>query len=172
MVKIFKYKISTLEIIVCIAFIFYLIFNVQTPSFLIGTIDSPMGVIALMILVLCLFLYTNPILGILGLFVIYEMVRRSSMMVSGQVPMMQYTPTQIQKERHMTEMNLPKAFEQPMAYQEPMIDVSLGPSKNNETSLEEEIVLSMAPMGVSEPVGYVNTSFKPVSENLHNASSA
>ena len=172
MVKIFKYKITTLEIITIVAFIAYLIFNVQTPLFLIGSIDSPMGVIILMILVLCLFLYANPILGILGLFVSYEMIRRSSMAVSGKVPMIQYTPTQIQKERHMADMNLPKAFEQPNIYQEPMIDVGIDQLIQNNSSLEEEIVQSMAPMGVSEQVGYVNTSFKPVSENIHNASSA
>ena len=100
------------------------------------------------------------------------MIRRSSMAVSGKVPMIQYTPTQIQKERHMADMNLPKAFEQPNIYQEPMIDVGIDQLIQNNSSLEEEIVQSMAPMGVSEQVGYVNTSFKPVSENIHNASSA
>lgn len=172
MVKLFKYKISTLEIITIVAFIIYLIFNVQTPLFLLGMVDTPIGVIFLMILVLCLFIYTNPILGVLGLFVAYEMIRRSSMAVSGKVPMIQYTPTQIQKERHMEEMNLPKAFEQPNIFHESMIDVGIEQPIQNNSSLEEEMVLSMAPMGVSEQVGYVNTTFKPVSENIHNASSA
>jgi hypothetical protein len=170
MVKLFKYNISTLEIIVFVAFIVYLIFNVQTPSFLIGTVDSPVGVIVLMLLVLYLFIYTNPILGILGLFVAYEMIRRSSMMVSGKVPMIQYTPTQIQKERQMSEMNIPKAFEQPMMHQEPMFQ-DRGSKNQDDSTLEVEMVQSMAPL-MNAPSGYVETAFKPVMENVHNASLA
>jgi hypothetical protein len=170
MVKLFKYNISTLEIIVFVAFIVYLIFNVQTPSFLIGTVDSPVGVIVLMLLVLYLFIYTNPILGILGLFVAYEMIRRSSMMVSGKVPMIQYTPTQIQKERQMSEMNIPKAFEQPMMHQEPMFQDRRSQNQND-SNLEVEMVQSMAPL-MNTPAGYVETAFKPVMENVHNASLA
>jgi len=170
MVKLFKYKISTLEIIVFVAFIVYLIFNVQTPSFLIGTVDSPLGVVIVMLLVLCLFIYTNPVLGILGLFVAYEMIRRSSMMVSGKVPMIQYTPTQIQKERHMTEMNIPKAFEQPMMLQEPLNHDSMNKTQND-TELEVEMVKSMAPL-MNSPTSYVDTTFKPILENVHNASLA
>jgi len=170
MVKLFKYKISTLEIIVFVAFIIYLIFNVQTPHFLIGTVDSPFGVVILMLLVLCLFIYTNPVLGILGLFVAYEMIRRSSMMVSGKVPMIQYTPTQIQKERHMTEMNIPKAFDQSKILQEPMNQDNQSKTQND-TSLEVEIVQSMAPL-MNSPTSYVDTTFKPILENVHNASLA
>ena len=48
-----------------------------------------------MIFVLLLFLYVNPILGVLGLFVSYEIIRRSSMEVSGKVAMLQYTPKQV-----------------------------------------------------------------------------
>lgn len=168
MVKLFKYKISTLEIIVFIAFIIYLIFNVQTPRFLIGTVDSPLGVVIIMLLVLSLFIYTNPVLGILGLFVAYEMIRRSSMMVSGKVPMIQYTPTQIQKERQMVEMNIPKAFEQPTMIQEPM-NHETKTQIHNDSTLEVEMVQSMAPL-MSSPSGYVDTTFKPILEHVHNAS--
>lgn len=169
MVKLFKYKISTLEIILFIVLIFYLVFNVQTPHFFTGIIDSPLGIIILMVFVLMLFLYVNPILGVLGLFVAYEMIRRTTLNISGNVPMMKYTPTQIHKERQMVKMNLPNAFELPLNKQETFENIVNSDSKK---TLEEEIVNSMAPIGVNEAVGYIDSSFKPVMESSHNASNA
>jgi hypothetical protein len=92
------------------------------------------------------------------------------MMVSGKVPMIQYTPTQIQKERQMSEMNIPKAFEQPMMHQEPMFQ-DRGSKNQDDSTLEVEMVQSMAPL-LNAPSGYVETAFKPVMENVHNASLA
>lgn len=167
MVKLFKYEISYLEIIVLIVFALYLVFNVQTPTFLVGVVDTPVGIFVLLLFILYLFLYTNPILGILSLFVVYEMVRRSSLTVSGQVPMIQYTPTQIQKEREMQQMNLPNAFEQ--LQQDSLL--SVGAPSHNDSSLEVELVNAMAPL-VDSPITYMESNYKPVVENVHNASYA
>lgn len=167
MVKLFKYEISYLEIIVLIVFALYLVFNVQTPTFLVGVVDTPIGIFILLLFILYLFLYTNPILGILSLFVVYEMVRRSSLTVSGKVPMIQYTPTQIQKERDMHEMNIPNAFEQ--LHQDPLL--SMNTPSHNDSSLEIEMVHSMAPL-IDAPISYIDSSYKPMIENTHNASYA
>ena len=139
-------KISTLEIFVFIVFVFYLVFQVQTPTFLMPYISSPFGIVFVLIITLCVFFYTNPVLGVLALFVAYELIRRSTM-VSGKVVTVKYTPTQIRKDLDMIAMNPPK-----------------------EVTLEEDVVASMAPLGISEQAAYMMTSFKPAAENIHNAS--
>lgn len=139
-------KISTLEIFVFIVFVFYLVFQVQTPTFLMPFISSPFGIVFVMVVTLCVFFYTNPILGVLALFVAYEFIRRSTM-VAGKVVTVKYTPTQIRKDLDMVAMNPPK-----------------------EVTLEEDVVATMAPLGVSEQAIYMMTSFKPAAENIHNAS--
>ena len=39
-----------------------------------------------------------------------------------------------------------------------------------EVTLEEEVVTKLAPIGQSQSSGYIDTSFKPISENVHSAS--
>jgi hypothetical protein len=144
----FVKKFSALEIIIMVILVLYLVFNIQTPDILTGYISSPIGIVIVLLLALCLFLYMNPVLGILGLFVAFELIRRSNAIAPvGKVTMLQYTPPQMKKDDEMVKMNPQKM-----------------------ASLEEEVVAQMAPLGVSEPAGYVTTSFRPVSENVHNAS--
>jgi len=38
-----------------------------------------------------------------------------------------------------------------------------------EVTVEEEVISQMAPVGVSAPISYVMTSFKPVAESTNNA---
>ena len=139
-------KISALEILVFILFVIYLVFQIQTPSVLIPFISSPFGITIVLIITLLVFFYTNPILGVLSLFVAYEFIRRS-MSVVGKVVTVKYTPTQMKKDMEMVAMNPPKVV-----------------------TLEEDIVSKMAPYGMSEPIKMELSSFKPVAENINNAS--
>lgn len=139
-------KISTLEILVFVLFVIYLVFQIQTPSVLIPFISSPFGITIVLIITLLVFFYTNPILGVLSLFVAYEFIRRS-MSVVGKVVTVKYTPTQMKKDMEMVAMNPPKVV-----------------------TLEEDIVSKMAPYGMSEPIKMELSSFKPVAENINNAS--
>ena len=139
-------KITALEILIFILFVLYLVFPVQTPVFLMSYISSPFGIVIVLLLTLCVFFYTNPVLGVLALFVAYEFMRRSTL-VTGKVVTVKYTPTQIKKDKEMAAMNPPK-----------------------DVTLEEQLVYELAPVGVSQPVIDVTTTFKPVVENVHNAS--
>ena len=139
-------KISTLEILVFVLFVIYLVFQIHTPSVLIPFISSPFGITIVLIITLLVFFYTNPILGVLSLFVAYEFIRRS-MSVVGKVVTVKYTPTQMKKDMEMVAMNPPKVV-----------------------TLEEDIVSKMAPYGMSEPIKMEISSFKPVAENINNAS--
>ena len=145
-------KITSLEILVFVLFVIYLVFQVQTPAFLMPYIGSPLGIAIVLLVTLTVFFYTNPVLGILSLFVAYELIRRSTTLVmaapGSKVVTVKYTPTQIRKDIEMAAMNPPR-----------------------EMTVEEEVITQMAPIGVSAPISYMTTTFKPVSENIHHATS-
>ena len=135
---------SPLEGVLLIIFILYIVFPVSTPVYLAGSVDSPVTMAMMFAITIFLFVYTNPILGVLYIFVAYELLRRSSV---SNVAMVQFTPSQRRKDVEMTKMNPPK------------VDL-----------LEVEMVAKMAPIGHNEPAKYVSTNFKPVAEDVGTAS--
>lgn len=135
---------SPLEIALFGLFIIYLVLPIETPAFIAPYVDSPIGMISIFIITLYLFLYTNPILGVLYIFVAFELLRRS--MKVGSTSYIQYSPSQYKRESDLKQMNPPKS-----------------------TSLEEDVVAKMAPLGHSDSSAYIDDSFKPISENIHNA---
>jgi len=136
-------SVSPLEIFLFILFVVYIVFSIPTPNVIVPFIDSPLGLGAILIITLYLFLYTTPILGILSIFVAYELLRRSCK-ITGQTPIVEYTPTQVKKDQYMKEMNPP----------------------THVVSLEEEIIHQMAPIGKSDPTTYIDTSYKPIADKL------
>ncbi len=150
---------SPLEIGLFILFVLYIVLPIHTPSSLAPLIDSPGGIIGIFAVTLYLFLYTNPILGILYIFVAYELLRRSGSVVigsavfggaangpAGQTAYIEYSPSQHKRNADLQQMN-----------------------PETSASLEEVIVEKMAPVGHSDQSSYVNSTFKPVSENVHGA---
>jgi hypothetical protein len=137
---------SQLEVSLLVVFILYLILPIQTPSFMAGMVDSPMGMVTMFAITLYLFFYSNPILAILYIFVAYELLRRSAS-VTGRVAMIQYTPTQQKKDSQMQKMN---------------------PTPND--LLEVDIVEKMAPIGKSDPIQFLSSSYKPIVESVGTAS--
>lgn len=142
MVNLMKLNVEPLEAIVLILFILYLIFNVETPRVLAPYINDPVGMVVIVVGVLYLLYYCHPILGILGIFVAYELMRRSCPHKIKHVRFNENTESK--KKQHMKKMNPPK-----------------------ETTLEESVVAKMAP--VRKQAAYMMTSFKPVNEDVHNA---
>jgi hypothetical protein len=139
-------SLSKLEMAILVLFAIYIALDIQMPESVASYIDSPLGMVGVLLVALFMFVYYNPILGVVGLFVAYEVVRRSARM-NNRVPMMTYVPTQAKKDAEMSEMN-------------PVVP----------TSLEEEVVAQMAPIGKSSLITYVTSEYKPVAENVHNAS--
>ena len=137
---------TKVDIAILVLFIIYLASDIEMPETFAAYIDSPIGMVVVLLLALFLFMHYNPILGVIGLFVAYEVVRRSARM-NNRVPMMMYVPTQAKKDSEMAEMN-------------PVIPATL----------EEEMVAQMAPIGKSSLITYVSSEYKPVAENVHNAS--
>ena len=131
-------SITPVDAVLFILFIIYLVFPINTPPFLANLIDTPLGMIVIFAITISLFIYTNPILGILCIFVAYELLRRSSKQ-TGASAYVQYTPTQAKRNQEMKDMNPPAS-----------------------TPLEVEVIQKMAPIGHSDKNVYIETTFKPV----------
>ena len=139
-------KMTPLEISVIAVMILYVVFQVDTPEFMARTIDSPMGMITILVTALFLFYYANPVIAILFVFVAYELIRRTAF-VSARDAIVEHTPSQKQKDIQMQVMNPVKT-----------------------TSLEEEMISQMAPIGKSEMSQILDTKYKPVAPKLEGAS--
>ena len=137
---------SQLEIILLVIFILYIVLPIQTPGFLAGAINSSLGMLFIFIITVYLFFHVNPILAVVYIFVAYELLRRSGNS-GGNVTLFQYTPTQAKKDADLKEMNPPRA-----------------------ETLEEQLIQKMAPIGYSDPSIFTSSSFKPVADNIKNAS--
>ncbi len=127
-------------------FVIYLVLDIYPPELLASYIDTSLGMVGILLTTLYVFMNFNPILGVVFLFVAYEIVRRSAR-VNNRVPMMLHTPSQAKKDAELALMN-------PVA----------------SSSLEEDVVHQMAPVGKSSLISYTMSEYKPVSTDIHNAS--
>ena len=134
---------SPLEIILIIVFILYIIFPIPTPEIVASSVDSSLGILVIFCVTIYLFLYTSPVLGILYILVAYELVRRSSL-VTARSAIIDYTPTQVNKDVQLQKMNPPQY-----------------------RTLEEDVIDMRAPIGQSRSVEFVDTSFQPVADSTY-----
>ena len=139
-------SLSKMEFGMLALFIIYLVMDIYPPEILASYLDTSLGMVGILLITLYVFMHYNPILGVVFLFVAYEIVRRSAR-VNNRVPMMLNTPTQAKKDAELASMNPPVA-----------------------ASLEEEVVEQMAPVGKSSLISYTMSEYKPVSSDIHNAS--
>ena len=141
-------SLSPLEMAVLVI---YIILPIKTPLFLAGTVNTPIGLVVILIVTLYLFFYTNPLLGVLYIFVAYELLRRTSLVKTGIVKadnyMIEYTPNEEKREIDMIAMN-------------PRVGLTL----------EEEVVATMAPAQKFNLNSDISTGYKPVFEKVTGAS--
>lgn len=154
----FLKSIHSTELVLIAIFIVYLVFPINTPRIMAPYIESPLGVVVIFAVTVYLFIYSHPILAILYIFVGYELLRRSGSNLLGNIKVMkpsntgqtayiQTTPKESERDAEMKSMN---------------------PTQS--TPLEVQVIDQMAPVGKSEPLSFINTGFKPVSDNLNGAS--
>ena len=125
-----------------VALILYSILNIQTPDFLANLIDNVYGNIVVIFAAFYLLAKCHPIIGVIGLFAAYELIRRSSHS-TGSLAIQRYLPTETKKSGHLSAFN-----------QFPV-------------TLEEEVVKQMAPL--VESAGPSNLDYKPMSDETYNA---
>ena len=132
------------ELVLMILLVIYLILGLKTPEPFASMIDSLGGKIVIFIIVIYMFMNSNPILAVLSLFVAFDLIRRSSL-ATGIDALQKFAPSEEKKMSQFTAYN-----------QFPY-------------TLEQEVVSKMAP--IMKP-GYSITpsSFKPLLDNTYDAS--
>jgi len=131
------------ELILVIVFIIYLIMGYKTPEAVANLVDTLAGKIVIFIIVMYLFMYSNPILAVLALFVAFDLIRRSSA-ATGIDALQKYAPSEEKKSSQFTAFN-----------QFPY-------------TLEQEVVKKMAPI-VQSGSSLSPASYKPLLDNTHDA---
>ena len=85
------------QVTLCILFIIYLIMGYRMPDSIAGAIDTSFGKIAVVVMALLLFAYANPVLGVLGFFVAFDLISKSSV-TTGTYALERYVPTEAKKQ--------------------------------------------------------------------------
>jgi hypothetical protein len=132
------------ELVLVILLIVYLILGFKTPEPIASMIDSLIGKVVIFIVVIYLFMHSNPILAILSLFVAFDLIRRSSM-TTGIDALQRFAPSEQKKSSQFTAFN-----------QFPY-------------TLEQEVVAKMAPI-MKSGSSLNQASYKPLLDNLYDAS--
>jgi hypothetical protein len=131
------------ELVLALLFSAYLIMGYKLPENVAQMIDSTLGKIVLVLVALMLFGYSNPILGILGLLVAYQLIKNASVK-TGMAALEQYYPTEQKKWSPFTATN-----------QFPY-------------TLEQEVVKNMTTQKFNTE--YVKAPYRPVLDDTHDAS--
>ncbi len=66
------------QLILIVLFVLYILLDIKTPENLAFLFDNIFGQIVVILGALALFLNSHPVVGVLGFFVAYEIIRRSS----------------------------------------------------------------------------------------------
>jgi hypothetical protein len=131
------------EFILIILMIIYLILGLRTPDLIANMVDNIVGKVVIILIVIYLFMHSNPILAVLAALVAFDLIRRSNE-TTGLGALAAYAPSEQKKMSHFTAFN-----------QFPY-------------TLEQEVVAKMAPI-VRSGSSLTPASYKPVLENLHDA---
>jgi len=130
--------------VLTVLFVIYLILGLNTPKPIAQVIDTLVGKIVVILLAIYLFIYTNPILGVIGFFVAYDLIRRSSV-ATGNFGIDNYLPTEETKQAKMSSYN-----------QYPY-------------TLEQEMVKKMVPTVTKD---MTNASYIPMTDDVYDAAPA
>jgi hypothetical protein len=142
--NLFEKKRSS-ELVLSGLFIIYLIMGFKMPGPIANVVDTIFGKVAILLSSLSLFVYGNPVLGVLGLMVAYKMVSTASI-TTGTGPMERFQPTEDRKWRNFT------------------------PIHQFPYTLEQEVVGKMAPI-VRKDLFVSKAPYRPTLEDLHDAQS-
>ena len=135
---------KTHEYLLAALFLIYIALDIQTPMDLAPVVNNLFFQLLLGIVIVSLFFYVNPLVGVLAVIAGYTFIHRSRALGPAAIP------NESVKQDLMKTFNAPKTSPPP-------------------GSLEVEIVQKMAPS--AKPPLVDNTDFQPVLNDTHNASS-
>ena len=130
------------QLFLVILFIIYLVVDFKTPESVATMIDSQVGKVVVAVFALLLFAYSNPILGVLGIFVAFHLIKNASVK-TGMASLEQFYPTEEKKWSPFT------------------------PQHQFPYTLEQEVVKKMAPQKFN--TDYVKSNYKPLVEDTYDA---
>ena len=128
------------EMLLTVLLILYIVLNVPTPDVLSSYVDTPLGNIVVVLIALSFFTHSHPVVGVLGLFAAYVLIRRSSSSSAIEA----YVPSEKRKSEELSAFNqFPVTLEEQMvALRAPLADTQLGsatvsflPNQLDQTSL-------------------------------------
>jgi hypothetical protein len=162
-------NMKPLEIGLLILFILYIIFPFPTPNVIASFVESPLGMVVLFCITLSLFVYTNPILGVVYILVAYELLRRSSLTTgrvsivdSNNYPFPAESQTPPEQPSRVTR-TIPTSQNQKDMELHTMNSVTVA----GNTTLEEEVIMVTVPSNKNQAaVVQVEHNFFPVADNL------
>ncbi len=146
--KLFK-KEHMGELVLFILFVIYLVIGGETPEPVSNIVNSMLGKLLLLLIVVYLFLYKNPVLAVISILVAIDLIRRSK-----------YVDMTTRIEQILN----PGCTDGSEMSQYPFTMYNQFPY-----TLEQEVVKKMAPIVQSGSV-LTKPSFKPMLENDHDAS--
>jgi hypothetical protein len=133
------------ELVLLVLMIVYLLLGLETPDAVANIVDSLVGRLSIVLVVIFLFLNANPVLATVAALVAFDIMRRSAEN-TGSLAIQAYSPSEEKKASNLSAFN-----------QFPY-------------TLEQEVVAKMAPM-VHSGTPLESASYKPILDNLHEASS-
>lgn len=136
-------KKHTPELVLAVLFALYLVMGYQVPEGVAVLIDSTLGKIVVALVGLMLFAYSNPILGVLGLLVAYQLIKSASIK-TGMAGLEEYYPTEAKKW------------------------TPFSPAHQFPYTLEQEVVKKMTTQKFNTE--YVKAPFRPTLDDTHDAS--
>lgn len=136
------------QLVLVILFVIYLLMGNETPESIANLVDTISGKIIVMVFALLLFAYANPILGVLGLLVAYNLLKNASINSTLMI-------TQSLNSYYPSEEKVWSPFT---------------PTNQFPYTLEQEVVKDMASQKFNTV--YEETSFKPILVNTHDAANA
>jgi len=134
------------ELLLACLFVIYLILGYNTPQYIASVADTIIGKIIIISVVIYMFLKSHPILAILGLFVAFDLIRRSSI-ITGNSSLENYSLSDAKKSAQMAAFN-----------------------NDNIYTLEQEMVKKMTPIiNMSNLISESPATYNPVSGNTYSA---
>jgi hypothetical protein len=146
------------QLILGVIFVFYILLNVQTPAVLAGPIDNLFGKVLVVAVAIVVFMKTNPVVGVLGFIVAYQLIKTASV-TTGTYAMKHFLPTEENKMREIQSFNPEQVQAPPKA---------MAAAKTNiEGDLEIETVAQMAPLVMHG--GDSVLEYSPILDKQHSA---
>ena len=151
------------QLILGVIFVFYILMNVQTPAILAGPIDNIFGKVLVIAVAAVIFMKTNPVVGVLGFVVAYQLIKTASV-TTGTYAMKHFLPSEASKMQEMQAFNEERVQPPPLANTDPNLNIG---KTNNEGALEAEMVAKLAPLVMHG--GDSSLNYSPIMDGQHSA---